>query len=103
MSTKQETGKNNLNIDKIHSFVYNKREVSMKLEGYSKRVKVGIRRDRLLPATLDLIRDIKSSTASEEKKSLAKKMEKNQRLIKKYSDEIFSQYSSRDIDLFPGV
>ena len=74
----------------------------MNLKGYSRRVKVGIRRDRLLPATLDIIRDIKSSTKSAEKKSLAKRMEKNQRLIRKYSDEIFDQWGSQDV-IFPGV
>ena len=78
----------------------------MKLKGFSRRVKVGVRRDRLLPATLDLIRDIKKNDVEtyQNRKSLVKIMLKNQRLIKRYGDEIFNLYNSKGyIDILPEI
>ena len=60
----------------------------MKLEGFSRRVKVGVRRDRLLVATLDLIRDVKSraTRSYSSRNSLVKRMGNNQLLIKRYRE-----------------
>ena len=70
----------------------------MKLKGYSRRVDVGVRRDRLLVSTLRIIRDIKSYEVGSfgARKSLVKRMVRNQRLIKRYSDEIYEQYSGKE-------
>lgn len=78
----------------------------MKLEGYSRRVKIGVRRDRLLIATLALIRDIKNNDVNryKDRKSLVKRMARNQRFIKRYGDEIFNIYSVKEhIEVLPKI
>lgn len=78
----------------------------MKLENYSRRVKVGVRRDRLLIKTLDYIRDIRRNSMGsyEGRKAVIKKMERNQRLIKRYGDDIFKFYTSKDhIEVLPKI